>query len=167
MERRSTTRPSTVPRDAAQRVVIDAPALRGLAADPAMVEDLRSGLLWTVGAATTTGQPAASAICESLERGGKSDWRLPEIDELAFVLEAPGGVPLPGLSACCLWSSTEHAGLRLTFYVDGGHIYGRGADQGGVGALCARGKAHVADPLLVPERYHDRLPGNRRFRPRD
>ncbi|HEX2466305.1 MAG TPA: CARDB domain-containing protein [Thermoanaerobaculia bacterium] len=156
-----------VPRDATRREVIDAPVLRGIAADPSVVEDLRSGLLWSVGAATTTGQPAASAICESLERGGNGDWRLPEIDELAFVLEAPGGVPLLGLSDCCLWSSTEHAGLRLTFYVEGGHIYGRGADQGGVGALCARGAAHVADPLLVPERYRDRLPGNRRFRPRD
>ena len=155
-----------VPRDAERRLVIDAPALRGLAADPAMVEDLRSGLLWTVGAATTSGQPAASAICASLERGGKSDWRLPDIDELAFVLEAPGGVPLPGRSDCCLWSATEHAGLRLTFYVEGGHIYGRGADQSGIGALCARGDAHVADPLLVPQRYHDRLPGNRRFTPR-
>jgi hypothetical protein len=83
------------------------------------------------------------------------------------VLEAPGGVPLPGRSECCLWSSTEHAGLRLTFYVEGGHIYGRGADQSGVGALCVRGTAYAADPLLVPSRYHDRLPGNRRFRPRD
>ena len=157
-----------VPRDAAQRVVIDAPRparprrrsrhRRGPAVRSAVDGGGRHH------AAVNRRPPRSARVSE---RGGESDWRLPEIDELAFVLEAPGGVPLPGLSACCLWSSTEHAGLRLTFYVEGGHIYGRGADQGGVGALCARGKAHVADPLLVPERYHDRLPGNRRFRPRD
>jgi hypothetical protein len=152
---------------AGRRLVIDTEALRPLAADPMVVEDLRSGLSWSVGAAAVPDQPAASAICEGLERGGASDWRLPDIDELALVMQTPGGVPLPGLSGCCLWSSTEHAGLRLTFYVEGGHIYGRGADEGGVGALCVRGVAHTADPLLVPQRYRDRLPGSRRFRPHD
>jgi hypothetical protein len=156
-----------VPRDASRRLVIDAPALRPQTADGTVVEDLRSGLSWAVGALATPGQAAASAICDDLDRGGAPDWRLPDIDELAFVMGVPGGVPLADLSACCLWSSTEHAGLRLTFYVDGGHIYGRGADQGGVGALCVRGAALPVDPLVVPERYHDRLPGNRRFRPRD
>jgi hypothetical protein len=156
-----------VPRDASRRLVIDAPILLPLAADQAAVEDLRSGLSWTVGAAITANQVAASAICDDLERGGADDWRLPEIDELAFVMGTPGGVPLSNLSACCWWSSTEHAGLRLTFYVEGAHIYGRGADQGGVAALCVRGAARAVDPLLVPERYHDRLPGDRRFRPRD
>jgi hypothetical protein len=154
-----------VPRDAARRVVIDAPALRALATDSAVVEDLRSGLAWTVGAAITAGHAAASAICERLDRGGAADWRLPDIDELSFVMQTPGGPPLADVSDCCLWSATEHAGLRLTFYVDGSHIYGRGGDEGGVGALCVRGTAHAADPLSVPERYHDRLPGERRFRP--
>jgi hypothetical protein len=154
-----------VPRDAARRVVIDAPALRVVAGDSTVVEDLRSGLAWTVGAVATAGQAAASAICEGLERSGATDWRLPDIDELSFVMQTPGGPPLADVSACCLWSETEHAGLRLTFYVEGSHIYGRGSEEGGVGALCVRGTAHTADPLLVPERYHDRLPGRRRFRP--
>ena len=155
--------------DAARKVVIDAPPLRAHASGTGVVEDLRSGLLWTVGAATTDGQPAAAAICDELERGGASDWRLPTIDELAFVLEAHlrSAAPFEGLSGCCLWSTTEHAGGRLTFYLEGGHIYGRNADEHGVGALCVRGSAYAIDPVVVPARYHDRLPGNRRFRPRD
>jgi hypothetical protein len=155
--------------DAARKVVIDSPPLRAHASGDGVVEDLRSGLLWTAGAATTGRQPAAAAICENLEHGEATDWRLPTIDELAFVLEAHlrSAAPFAGLSGCCLWSTTEHAGGRLTFYLEGGHIYGRNADESGVGALCVRGSAYEVDPVLVPARYHDRLPGNRRFRPRD
>jgi len=156
---------ANAPRD----ITIDAPLLRAHASGSDVVEDLRTGLLWTVGAATTDGQPAAAAICDGLARGEANDWRLPDIDELAFLLEAHqrAAAPLRGLSDCCLWSTTEHAGGRLTFYLDGGHIYGRNADERGVGALCVRASAYPVDPVLVPARYHDRLPGARRFRPRD
>jgi hypothetical protein len=185
-----------VPRDAGRRIVIDAPPLQAVFGSD-VVEDLRTGLLWTVGARAASSFDDAVAGCERLETGGAADWSLPEIDHLAFVLlahggaaagvaaaggatpggaapdDAPGdgaadgGTLLPGLSDCCLWSTTAHADWRLTFYVDGGHIYGRDPTQAGVGALCVRGEPHAADPLLVPERYRDRLPGQRRFRPRD
>jgi Protein of unknown function (DUF1566)/CARDB len=194
-----------VPRDDRRAVVVDAPALQrwppspaepeardrprdhasedGKARDPAsgeaaagaIVEDLRSGLLWTVGAPTTASFAQAAEVCDGLARGGDADWRLPEIDELAFVLEAsarqgagPGtDTRLDDLPSCCVWSATEHTGLRLTFYRDGGHLYGRRAEEGGLAALCVRGTAYSVDPLAVPERYHDRLPGRRSFRPRD
>jgi hypothetical protein len=157
--------------DSATTLTIDAPVLRAEARDARVVEDLRSGLEWAVGATAADSQAAAAATCDRLVRGGASDWRLPDIDQLAFVLEARARLGdralLPELSTCCVWSSTEHAGLRLTFYVEGGHIYGRRSEEAGVGALCVRGTPYTQDPLFVPDRYHDRLPGARRFRPRD
>jgi hypothetical protein len=167
-----------VPREAGRLVVIDAPALRIMPNEDeratAIVEDLRTGLLWTPGAPASPRFEAAAAICDDLDRGGATDWRLPTIDDLVFVLEARdratgagAEVPLDRLDACCWWSSTAHAGLQLTYYVEGGHIYGRRAEEAGIGALCVHGSAYDVDPLLVPDRYHDRLPGRRRFRPRD
>jgi hypothetical protein len=154
---------------AARKITIDAPPLRARGSGSDVVEDLRTGLLWTTGAAATASQPAAAAVCDELVRDDANDWRLPDIDELAFVLEAHqrAAAPFHALSDCCFWSTTEHAGGRLTFYLDGGHIYGRNADEGGVGALCVRGSSYPVDLVLVPARYHDRVPGSRRFRPRD
>jgi hypothetical protein len=177
-----------VPRDAGTTIVVDAPPLQPVFGS-AVVEDLRTGLVWTVGARTVSSFDDAVATCERLEVGGATDWRLPEIDQLAFVLlaragaaagdaaadaSAAGAAPagaaaegelFPELSDCCLWSATAHSEWRLTFYLDGGHIYGRDPTQSGVGALCVRGEPHAVDPLLVPERYRDRLPGQRRFAP--
>jgi hypothetical protein len=160
---------AAVPASSVATLVVDAPPLRAVDGADA-IEDLRSGLLWSVGATSSASYRAAAATCAGLERAGAGDWRLPTIDELGFVLHAAAdgapGATLRGLSPCCLWSTTEHAvGGQLTFYLDGGHIYGRRPEEAGVGALCVRGVAYQLDPLSVPERYRDRLPGVRSFRP--
>ncbi|HVR28242.1 MAG TPA: CARDB domain-containing protein [Thermoanaerobaculia bacterium] len=159
-----------VPRDRGVALVVDAPPLFALPGGDAL-EDLRSGLLWTVGATTTASHEEAATVCAGVERAGAIDWRLPSIDELVFVLGvADGGTAarqgLGGLSPCCLWSATEHSvGGALTYYLDGGHIYGRRPEESGIGALCVRGTPYDLDPLLVPQRYRDRLPARRSFTP--
>ena len=69
-------------------LVIDAPPLQAVFGSD-VVEDLRTGLLWAVGAREVSSFDDAVATCERLEVGGASDWRLPE----RFWDRSPLGLP--------------------------------------------------------------------------
>ena len=62
------------------------------------VLDNRTGLEWEQSPSTTTRNHADSiAHCDGLSLGGQDNWRLPERDELASLvdLDSPGGTDLP------------------------------------------------------------------------
>ncbi|MDX9719225.1 MAG: DUF1566 domain-containing protein [Myxococcota bacterium] len=55
------------------------------------VEDRRFALGWTDTVVGSSGWFSALAACEALERGGLSDWRLPNLAELISILRFDGG----------------------------------------------------------------------------
>jgi hypothetical protein len=96
-------------------------------ADEPIVADNATDLVWQGcpaglrGSACTTGSPAASgwraalAYCQALSWGGRNDWYLPNVDELASLLDHRRVSPMinvtafPGTPAYYFWSSTSNA----------------------------------------------------------
>lgn len=71
------------------------------------------GLEWMT---STSGEdlkwPDAVSFCETLEHGGRADWRLPTMDELAaqYDPDAEFGIRAPfDIETCCLWSNESLA----------------------------------------------------------
>lgn len=100
--------------------------------DHTAVTDNGIGLMWQkvglTGQTTTWNQ--ALAYCEDLALGGYSDWRLPNIKELATVIDESGSSNrlvniffFPGMSPYHLWSSTTYASAtqsaRVVYIADG------------------------------------------------
>lgn len=58
--------------------------------------------------------------CEDLEYAGETDWRLPNINELASIIDYSRYLPaseFPGISPVIFWSSTSYVGSYTTAWV--------------------------------------------------
>ncbi|GAB4334575.1 MAG: hypothetical protein Kow0089_03880 [Desulfobulbaceae bacterium] len=88
-----------------------------------VVLDTRTGLMW---ATQDNGRDIdwyeAQTYCKEYEAGGFTDWRMPDIKELAtlYAPESSNGdgyfiSELFSLSECCLWSSYDTMGGALAF----------------------------------------------------
>jgi hypothetical protein len=84
-----------------------------------MVLDRATGLIWDL-AFDSTGKDWQDALahCEELERGGFTDWRLPNIHELRGLSDCSRGSPdaasdFPDMPAAYFWSSSTYV-----YYVD-------------------------------------------------
>ena len=81
-------------------------------ADGPVVRDNHSGRTWLRAPAKTTHDWAgARATCDALTLAGRSDWRLPRVEELDALLSGPLDAPLPVghpfTVAGTYWSSTQ------------------------------------------------------------
>jgi len=88
-----------------------------------IVLDTKTGLMW---AAQDNGQDIdwydAQAYCDEFSAGGYSDWRMPDIKELATLYD-PEHKNLDGyfltdairITNCCIWSSYETMGGSYAF----------------------------------------------------
>jgi hypothetical protein len=127
------SRPATRDRQAGgnQLATDDTPPAAGarfVTAGDDVVEDSRSGLVWTrreqVG---NLPWPEADQHCRDVALAGRADWRLPEIDELSALYDTDVSTPC-GERVCHLdptftltspyvWSGTAREGSRR-FYLD-------------------------------------------------
>ncbi len=98
-----------------------------------VVFDRATGLFWQRHQPLLRrGWLAALAYCEALDYGGRSDWRLPNVLELASLLDntrvdpAIDPAAFPNADATYTWTSTSYAGTPATpWYVffGNGHTY--------------------------------------------
>ncbi len=89
-------------------------------AEAGVVEDSRTGLMWTL-IDSSTGGPAncmafegAQDYAESLETGGYSDWRLPTPEELASLYKTDP--PFPVFEEKLYWSRNSYSGYSEGWY---------------------------------------------------
>lgn len=81
-----------------------------------MVRDNTTGRVWERVPATTKREwSAAKSACDGKELGGKTDWRLPRVEEVEALLAGPVEAPLPAghpftVAAENYWTSTEGSG---------------------------------------------------------
>lgn len=129
--------------------------------------DPATGLVWAE-ADNGTVLPHGQAVsyCEALTLGGKSDWRLPGIDELESIYR-PGMRDLPKITAplklgdCCLWSADlvkgEDGEINARYF----DYWHRAGDRGlwnvewtdlNARALCVRGEGKKAGSAPEPSR---------------
>jgi hypothetical protein len=94
-------------------------------------EDLTTGLMWQMADngkdITHTG---ANALCEDLDQGGYSDWRLPSIHELLGLYDPQSAATkrfhsIDGISltGCCPWTSTPRDDFYWTLIFYNGMRY--------------------------------------------
>ena len=92
-----------------------------------VVVDSSTGLVWqgcaagltgsgcASGGATTMNWQAALAYCEGLDWGGHTDWRLPDVNELASLVDDSRSSPaidpaaFPATPSSYFWSSSSYA----------------------------------------------------------
>jgi len=83
--------------------------------DNGTVTDNKTGLVWQQGEPGPMSWDSALSYCEGLSLGGNSDWRLPNIKELASLTDDTRYNPaidttfFPGVYASYYWSSTTDA----------------------------------------------------------
>ncbi|HNW82909.1 MAG TPA: DUF1566 domain-containing protein [bacterium] len=112
--------------------------------DVTVVTDSVTGLQWTKGVFSNKTWQEALSSCENLEYAGYTDWRLPDINELAGLVDRGKSLratDFPGLSIKDLISSTSY--LSDTAYAWGvelmyGRIDGRFKDSGSYDVICVR-----------------------------
>ncbi len=102
--------------------------VRGGTAEEPIVDDTATGLVWQgcasgqegdsceVGSATGVNWGEALYICEALTSGGHTDWRLPNVSELASIVDLSRSAPaiarnaFPETASSLFWTSTSSAG---------------------------------------------------------
>jgi hypothetical protein len=95
------------------------------------VADKRSGLMWQQGEPGYMVWSSALSYCEGLSLGGHYDWRLPNLKELASVMDDTRWMPaidtgfFPGALSAPYWSSTTHA----TYSVYGWYVNSAAGDN--------------------------------------
>lgn len=116
--------------------------------DESIVLDSQTGLMWAL---QDNGEEVdwygAEKYCEEFDAGGHTDWRLPDIKELAtlftkgkknkdgYFIAAPFKV-----SDCCMWSSdTSMEGASIFSYKSGKKPFGYMQDKYQLRALPVRG----------------------------
>jgi hypothetical protein len=99
------------------------------------VSDITTGLMWQQTEAKVMTWEKALAHCEGLALAGYTDWRLPNIRELATLVDNTGNAPFidntyfPGCRPSHYWSSTTNALYpAFAWYVgfDDGGVHGGG-----------------------------------------
>lgn len=91
--------------------------------DETMVIDSQNGLMWAL---RDNGEDidwyGAKKYCEDFSAGGYTDWRMPDIEELADLYSGNGsneeGYAIAGpfqITDCCIWSSYDTMGGALAF----------------------------------------------------
>jgi len=76
------------------------------------VSDLDAGIVWQQGESSEMDWESAMSYCENLSRAGKSDWRLPNINELQSIVDYSKYNPasdtsfFPDIHISMYWSST-------------------------------------------------------------
>ena len=92
------------------------------------VLDTKTGLMW---AAEDNGADinweAAMAYCESFNRGGHSDWRLPTLQELETIYDSNStkrykSVAAITLTGSCPWTSDERRKRARTLFLVNGEV---------------------------------------------
>lgn len=81
--------------------------------DEVIVYDETHNLKWTKTLGAEMIWKAALKHCEDLEYAGETEWRLPNINELASIIDYSRANPasmFPGLTSPYLWSSTTYTG---------------------------------------------------------
>ncbi|MBN2498184.1 MAG: DUF1566 domain-containing protein [Deltaproteobacteria bacterium] len=113
--------------------------------DQPVVADAVTGLVWQgcaagqsgidcSGSVTTSNWNAAVSYCDSLDWGGSTDWRLPDVKELYSILDARrvstsiDPTAFPQTPASCFWSSSSYVGSSssawyVSFYNGYGFVY--------------------------------------------
>ena len=81
-----------------------------------VVRDTNTGLMWQKTYKTGS---SGTSYCENLTYAGYSDWRLPNINELASLLNYDKSEPpysdFPGMPSHTFWSSTKNATKNQTY----------------------------------------------------
>lgn len=96
--------------------------------DDGIIQDARTGLEWTGrDSARDVSWPQADQYCRQLALGGRTDWRLPEIDELGGLYDQRLAQPCEDrschldpvleLTGPYIWSATQ-SGTSRRFYFD-------------------------------------------------
>lgn len=87
-----------------------------------IVTDAATGLQWTKEYLSSMDWQAALNHCETLNYGDATDWRLPNINELAMLVDDTASGPasaFPGIAAAIFWSSsTGHYANDDAWYVN-------------------------------------------------
>ena len=120
--------------------------------DNAYIADSHTGLMWAL---KDNGKDIdwweAKKYCEDFAAGGYTDWRLPDIKELATLYTDDSneqvGYRMAGLikiTDCCIWSSYDVLGGALSFsYKSGNRIPSSFAETYQLRALPVRGTSKV------------------------
>ncbi len=93
-----------------------------------VVTDSHTGLEWQGGEVTSMDWSEALAYCEGLEHAGLSDWRLPDINQLASLVDPglePPATQMPDTELVAHWSSTTRAERQisaLAVHFEGGGV---------------------------------------------
>jgi hypothetical protein len=88
--------------------------------DEVIVYDETHNLKWTKTIGEEMIWKAALKHCEDLEYAGETDWRLPNINELASIIDYSRSNPaslFPGLTSPYLWSSTTYIGYPSSAWI--------------------------------------------------
>ncbi|MEW6380807.1 MAG: DUF1566 domain-containing protein, partial [bacterium] len=141
------------------------------------VTDTSTGLMWQQETAGPMSWEEALHYCEGLTLGGHSDWRLPNVNELQFLVDYSRYNPaidpelFPKTQASGYWSSTvNHCSPDTVWYVGfgyGGISYGnRGASQDSKYYVRAvRGSS--ADETVIVEKRKNYIYANGSYKAND
>ena len=99
------------------------------------VTDSATALVWQTGTEGILTWPNAITYCEGLTLGGRSDWRLPNINELASILDytkstspSINTTAFPGTQSNYYWSSSTYiqdtSTAWLIYFGNGDMVYG-------------------------------------------
>ena len=91
----------------------ETPAERFTAADETVTDNF-SGLIWQKQYASSKSWAEALTYCEEVSTGGSFDWRLPNRNELASLIDFNGTNGFNGIPAQVFWTSTTSTGSAST-----------------------------------------------------
>lgn len=129
-----------------------APEVRFQVVDNAYLVDSQTGLMWAL---QDNGSDIdwweANSYCDNYSAGGYSDWRIPDIKELATLYTGDArnleGYSIAGpikLTDCCIWSSYDVLGGALTFsFISGKRIPSSFHESYQLRVLPVRGKSKI------------------------